>query len=403
MTRSLIFSQPKNEKPLTIIEFLINRFPYFNKEQWELHLKNHSLSIERRFLTIKKNPQEKSLVCNSSQTKSNKYEFTVINELTSTTTLQQQDRIIFNPIENNEPRINTNYSVLYQDEYLLIVDKPYNLPVSPCGRYNKNTLKRLLESNNAVYPVQRLDKDTSGLLVVATSRDTALKLSRMITPINNKIALCEHEFTKRYHAVVFGQIKEKRVVTSRIGTVYEGRKCGFHVNSTKDSLFFEKIKMCAYPKESNIGKDSYTEINPVKITHNFTLVEIIIYTGRTHQIRVHCASIGHPILGDKLYIASNIDDQHKIIQESQAYLNRSRDELVIYNFTIEEYNDFITLLDIPKKSIPYGDTVRLSFNHHLLHSSNLVFIHPITGNKIDVKSDYKESFTESFQILYFKS
>ncbi|MBR2467062.1 MAG: RluA family pseudouridine synthase [Clostridia bacterium] len=167
--------------------------------------------------------------------------------------------------------------IIYEDEYLLAVNKPTNMPTHPS---RGNTLPTLA---NAVLAhmgedfvfraVNRLDKNTSGIVLIAKDAVTSAKLGSMMK---------KHEFGKKYVAVLKGVPKSKSgTVSAPIEREREG-----------------SIKRCV--RED--GKDAVTEYEVLRsLGDEASLCEFRPKTGRTHQIRVHAAYIGHPLLGDEMY------------------------------------------------------------------------------------------------------
>ena len=175
-------------------------------------------------------------------------------------------------------------SVLYEDEYLLVVDKPKGMVVHPSAGNKDGTLVnallyhckgRLSTINGVIRPgiVHRLDKDTSGLLVVAKTDESHFKLAR-------QIAL--HSFTRRYEAVCDGGFsRDSGEIDLPIGRSVKDRK-----------------KMAVTSKSSKAALTRYRVITKY---NGYTHFELTLETGRTHQIRVHLSHQGHPITGDTVY------------------------------------------------------------------------------------------------------
>ena len=174
--------------------------------------------------------------------------------------------------------------IVYEDEHLLVVNKPQNMVVHPAaGNYEGTLVNALMHHcgnslsgiNGVIRPgiVHRIDKDTSGLLLVAKDDATHIGLSEQIK---------DHSLTRKYIAIVHGNFKNDE------GTV--DAPIGRHATDRK--------KMCITEKNS---KNAVTHYRVLKRFMEYTLVECRLETGRTHQIRVHMASIGHPVMGDKTY------------------------------------------------------------------------------------------------------
>ena len=174
--------------------------------------------------------------------------------------------------------------IVYEDEHLLVVNKPKGMVVHPAPGNPDGTMvnallyhcgSRLSSIGGVIRPgiVHRIDKDTSGLLVVAKDDETHRALSEKMS---------RHDILREYHAVVYGNLKEDSgFVEASIGRDKNDRK-----------------KMAVTDQNA---KYAYTEWRVLERFGNFTYIACRLKTGRTHQIRVHMASIGHPLAGDPVY------------------------------------------------------------------------------------------------------
>ena len=224
---------------------------------------------------------------------------------------------------------NIPLDIVYEDDDLLVVNKPQGMVVHPApGNYTGTLVNALLYHcgsslsaiNGVVRPgiVHRIDKDTSGLLVVAKNNNAHIKLSEQI---KDKKAL------RKYWALVNGKVKENGTVNAPIARSPKDRK-----------------KMAISPG----GREAITHYNVLDVFDGYTLCECILETGRTHQIRVHMASIGHSVVGDKTY-----------------------------GIKKEKFN----------------------LNGQLLHAKTLGFVHPVTGKQMLFECDIPEYFKEVLNIL----
>ena len=179
---------------------------------------------------------------------------------------------------------NIPLDIRYEDEDLLVVNKPKGMVVHPAAGHESGTLvnallyhcgKSLSGINGELRPgiVHRIDKDTSGLLVVAKNDFAHQSLARQIKA---------HSFTREYEAVVYGNLKQDE------GTV--DAPIGRHPTHRK--------KMAVTDKHS---RHAVTHYEVIERCNGFTHVRLHLETGRTHQIRVHMAYIGHPVAGDAVY------------------------------------------------------------------------------------------------------
>lgn len=223
--------------------------------------------------------------------------------------------------------------ILYEDDYLLVVNKPKDMVVHPSAGHTEGTLvnavmahcgEHLSGINGVLRPgiVHRIDKDTTGALVIckddAVHRDLAEQLK-------------EHSIRRRYRAIVCGNLKEDE------GTV--DAPIGRHP--------IDRKKMAVNYKN---GKDAVTHYRVLERFGQYTYIECRLETGRTHQIRVHMASIGHPLLGDAVYGSSrnskNLQGQvlHAMIL---GFRHPATGEYIEFEAPLPEY--FLKLLDKLRK------------------------------------------------------
>lgn len=187
------------------------------------------------------------------------------------------------PVEVDIIAENIPIDIIYEDEDLLIINKPQDMVVHPApGNYTGTLVNALLYHckaglsgiNGEIRPgiVHRIDKDTSGLLMIAKNDRAHLGLSELLK---------DHNITRKYQAIVYGKLKQEHgFIEQPIARSPQDRK-----------------KMAIVQG----GRYAKTEYRVLEIFKNFSLVELTLYTGRTHQIRVHMKHIGHPLLGDPVY------------------------------------------------------------------------------------------------------
>lgn len=177
--------------------------------------------------------------------------------------------------------------IVYEDDDLLIVNKPQDMVVHPAPGNYENTLVNailyhcegnLSSINGVIRPgiVHRIDKDTSGLLMIAKNNNSHNYLSEQLK---------DHSITREYEFICHGVIKEDKITVNKpIG------------RNPKDRLKMAVVKD---------GKHAVTHFEVINRYENFTHVKATLETGRTHQIRVHALSLNHPLVGDPIYGPKN--------------------------------------------------------------------------------------------------
>ncbi len=189
-------------------------------------------------------------------------------------------------IQALEPE-NIPLKIVYEDNDLAIIDKPAGLVVHPApGNYEHtlvNALMHRVKELSDINPqrpgiVHRLDKDTSGIIVVAKNNDAHLDLVRQFA---------DHSIKRKYVALVKGEMEfNENIIEMPIGR----------------NPYKRESMSVGFSKSTRYAKTHYWTL---KRTPNWSLVELSPFTGRTHQLRVHLAFIGHPILGDSKYGKQN--------------------------------------------------------------------------------------------------
>ncbi len=257
------------------------------------------------------------------------------------------DEVHVTSIKKPEPPVNFDYKILYEDDVLLVIDKPSNLPVHPAGRYFFNTLlthlrtnghKTPMKANEDYYLVHRIDKETSGVLLMAKKSEICAHLTEQFASRTTQ---------KKYLAIVKGltplEFKNDRPLKRALHSKVE-------------------LKMSAVDHETPEALTASTTFRRLE-THSkagggysdgdYSLIECLPHTGRQHQIRVHLDDLGHAIVGDKLY---GIDENLASTFFERSYISAELEAKLI----------------LPR---------------HALHAYWLSVEHPITGKRIEFKSE----------------
>ena len=191
--------------------------------------------------------------------------------------LKGGDRLVWRRPPWDEPEVPLDFAVLYQDESMLAVAKPSGLPTVPAGGFLEHTLfARVRRVDPSAAPIHRLGRGTSGIVLFARTREARTRLCE---------ELRLNRMTKTYRALVQGNpSRERFAVTAPIGPVPHLRLGTVHA-------------------ASEMGKPALSEVRVIEQRQGASLVEIGIRTGKPHQIRIHLAVAGHPLVGDPLYAA----------------------------------------------------------------------------------------------------
>lgn len=295
----------------TIVDFLAHRFKYHTSEGWEKRVRD-------RWVRVNGAEVEPGHAVN-------------------------KDDAVQYTIWHAEPPVDYRYDVLYEDDDLLAVSKSGNIPVHACGVFITHTLiARLKEDFGAsVNLCHRLDRETSGVVVLAKNKESNRALAR---------AFADGEVEKTYIAVVYGRVARRTVVISApIGKVDIRYQYPVEYEWGKNNDLATYLpKRVVDPVD---GKPARTRCEVVRWLDGFTVLRVVPEQGRTNQIRVHLAHAGHPVVGDKIYALSG----------------EVRDELLRDGFTDRVKEALVT-------------------ERHALHCESLVITHPRTGRPLKLRA-----------------
>lgn len=207
--------------------------------------------------------------------------------------------------------------IIYEDDDLLVINKPAGQVVHPDANHRDGTLvdelvkycptikEAVIDLNDPVSRarpgiVHRLDRETSGLLVVAKNRESLLKLQEFIR---------QNKMMKIYQALLYGRLDNERAVELNI------------VRSSRS----DRAMAVSY---NQFGRNSLSIFRPIQCyqyqSDQLTLCEVEIKTGRTHQIRLHALSIGNPVIGDQMYCTKPSRNISKALNISRQFLHASK-------------------------------------------------------------------------------
>ncbi|PCJ56232.1 MAG: hypothetical protein COA79_19460 [Planctomycetota bacterium] len=293
---------PKVFCGITIDEYYSKRFPYKTRDLW-------MKSIEEGRVRINGLP------------------------ITPDTVIQPEAIIDSLVYDIREPPINVSWNVLFEDEYLYIIDKPGHLPVHPTGRFYKHSFLQIMMDRDPgwkIHVMHRLDVETSGILIVGKTKEAA---SAFFKIFKNK------EIQKEYKALVRGAFPKE-------GIIVDG-PLGKSINST----ISVKMEVNGVDNKEAISKYELLELRE----NGTSLIKCIPITGRTNQLRAHIEHAGFPILGDKIYC---------------------KDDSIFH-----DYHEDGETESLKKKLI---------LNRQALHAYKVSFIHPFTKEQMTIESDFPD-------------
>ncbi len=305
-----------NQQAETLLGFLLRKFRYHDREEWLDHINAGRLLVNQ-------------------------------NQGDPTQLLKSGQIVRYLRPDYLEPPVDPSFDVIYEDDYLIAVNKSGNLPTSPSGKYFKNTLVHLLKEWlgwQNLYTLHRLDRETSGVLLFARQKEIAQRMAAQFR---------ENEIKKTYIAILSRPLPSSHVFVS--------------LPIARDPNSIIRIKQGVVPS----GKRSQTHFRELERsfrrgaaetkTGNYSKVEVVPVTGRTHQIRTHAAYLECPVAGDKLYGLQNDGFAHWL-KQGEAYLREQHFPL----------------------------------HRQLLHASRLQFNHPVTEKRISLEASDHSLLADCF-------
>jgi RluA family pseudouridine synthase len=298
----------------TIVNFLAHRFPYHTAEGWTKRVEDEWVHVNGARVDVGH-------------------------------AVQKDDAVAYT-IWHAEPPVDDRYAVLWEDEHYLAVSKSGNIPVHACGIYIVNTLIARLRADHGpkINLAHRLDRETSGVVMLAKHRDANRRLAGMFE---------RGEVEKRYLAIVYGHVVEHEFTIdapiARVDARYQ-YPVEYEYGKANDRATYLAKRIVGEE-----GKPARTRVDVIGHTtrdaRELTALRVTPEQGRTNQIRVHLAHVGHPIVGDKIYgLAGDLRDE--VLRDGLT--DRVRAALVL--------------------------------DRHALHCESLRFAHPFTAQPLTIEA-----------------
>lgn len=238
---------PKDQLPITVVDYYTNRYLHSDRMTWQHRIESGQILLDDQLTT-------------------------------PDTTLASGQRLSYHRPPWQEPAVPLEFATLYEDDLLLVVDKPSGLPVLPGGNFLQHTLLwQLRQRYPTAAPIHRLGRGTSGIMLIAKTKAARAHLSQQMQ---------QRSLGKTYCALIgpAPELPEQFIITHPIGKI-------------------------PYPQLGHIyganpdGLDAHSDCRVIERRADATLLEVTILTGRPHQIRIHLATKGYPLLRDPLYIS----------------------------------------------------------------------------------------------------
>jgi 23S rRNA-/tRNA-specific pseudouridylate synthase len=277
----------------TVVEFLAHRFPYHDADRWTQRVRDQQVTVNG----LAVDP-------NHAVNKDDEVQYTIFHA---------------------EPEVDFRYGVVHEDEHILAVSKSGNLPVHACGVYITHTLISKLKEKygQTINLAHRLDRETSGVVLLSKNKQTAKVLGRMFQ---------KGEVSKKYVTIVRGRVAQKTFEVDAAIAKVSALDTDEVVPARREWLDGDDTsrgKVSYLPKRevnSSSGKAAKTRFVHVHYKDDFTVLEAVPITGRTNQIRVHLAHAGYPVVGDKVY---GMDDDLRSEVWREGLTERVRQALVM--------------------------------------------------------------------------
>ena len=239
-------SVTKSNAEQTVLQYYTNRYCHSTAAQWRKRIESNQILLDNK-------------------------------PTTTDTRLKAGQQLAYHRPPWQEPEVPLSFEILHEDADIIIINKPSGLPVLPGGGFLQHTLLYQLQklySQDTPIPIHRLGRGTSGLMLLARSTVAKSRLSQQMR---------NHEITKVYLAKASGIIAEDEfIIRDRIGKI---------PHPILGYIYGATVR----------GKYARSDCKVMQRNHDHTIVKVTILTGRPHQIRIHLAAAGYPLLNDPLY------------------------------------------------------------------------------------------------------
>jgi len=274
-----------NDDGLELLSWISNKYTYLTLEKWKQEIINYRVLVNGQ-------------------------------KTNSEIILNHGDIVTYNPEPIIEPKVDKDYRTIFENNDLLAIDKPSNLPCHPGGIYFENTLWYLLKEKYENFSlVNRLDRETSGILLIAKNKKSASFYFEKMR---------ERKIEKEYLVLVHGVVQDD---LDAIGWLMNDSESIIR----KKRKFIPDDNALSENVDKNPDRESaHSLFEPIKSNSKYSLLHCKIFTGRTHQIRATICSLGYPVVGDKIYGLDDnyfikfindsltIDDKQKLVLNYQA-------------------------------------------------------------------------------------
>ncbi|PKA04575.1 pseudouridine synthase [Leptospira ellisii] len=285
--------------------------------------------------------------------------------------IKEGETIVYLPRFQEEPPVRTDYGILFEDEFLIAVDKPGDLPVHPAGVYRKGNLLTLLTESGVypnLFPIHRLDRETSGVVLFAKDPNTASSIASLFSSGNIQkyyITKVYGSFPRRVRAYGIltadpdSKIRKKRKFSPLSSPTSRFRKRSVRSLPNQTDVSSEGEICLTYFRKIESTSSALNPLAPDGTNGNpSSYVLCLPATGRMHQIRATLYGLGFPLFGDKLY---------------------GKDEEVFLEFIEGKNPDLIQ---------------RLGMERQALHAYAVRFVHPATKKRMRIRAPLPEDFYE---------